>query len=762
MKRPAYALGVLVFLLFLFALPSPTVHASEAWILNIPIRGNANQETGMVRATLTLSAAPAGAQLVVNGVATLNLGDTTTVGGDSVTFEALTGNDVRITYVPLSNFGADFCAGGSAGEKNVPMRFVGAQDVTDYRMSTYIVAAPMAECSQVSKHTGDMPASLVPNDDGVAPALDAVFKGRNPFDVVLVLDKSGSMADFPPGAVAGAKKNEILQSAVQGFVGQWELLDAPTGSGEYSKDRIGVVFFDSTAHPQTLAGADPPANFFLQRGAGSPQPWDAVISTVSSLVPGSSTSIGAGINEAMSHWKADPKNDLNLVVVTDGMQNTAPLIAPTGSGFLGLTPVAGLPQELRTRFIPIQTIGFGTPAQVDEDLMRNISLETSGMSYQAISATTMFDVFGMTLVAILKGNTASMATRQRGTFTGAGPSAAVPVMVDRSPQRVVFSVQWPPPARNALDLDVYPPGAVSPASPTSSKKIAQSALQAFDLDRGFEAGKWTVRVKRATKDAEPLPYALNVFFLEKHLDYQFSLDNLHGVTGDTLGIRVLVDWDGKPLTGLPKGAIRVRVQRQSAGLGTVLHEARRRTPSGNTTTPAGDILTPLDAKIASFKGESLLERITPRDVAVIPLEAEGKGVYAAKFADTSIPGTYGFEALLDWDTERTGAVHREERLEEDLKLRADPKRTEVKTAASGDVVTISVTPRDRFGNYFGPGYASQIRARVRSGGKLRSETPVDKDQIGTYVFTIGGVRPGAMPDVMITVDGVAVAGGDTR
>lgn len=35
---------------------------------------------------------------------------------------------------------------------------------------------------------------------------------------------------------------------------------------------------------------------------------------------------------------------------------------------------------------------------------------SSGQSSRAISSTTMFDVFGMTLVAILKGNTASMAT----------------------------------------------------------------------------------------------------------------------------------------------------------------------------------------------------------------------------------------------------------------------------------------------------------------------------------------------------------------
>ncbi|HEX3578461.1 MAG TPA: vWA domain-containing protein, partial [Thermoanaerobaculia bacterium] len=667
MKRAFSVLIVFASLL----LPS-WASASEAWILNIPIRGNPNQETGMVRINLELSAAPAGSQLVV-GSTTLNLGDTLSVAGDSVTYEALTGNNVRITYVPNSNFGADFCAGAGAVEKNILMRFAGAQDVTAYRMSTYIVAAPNSECSQASKHTGDTPASLIPNDDGVAPALTATYKGRNTFDVALVLDKSGSMNDLPPGAQVGPKKIDILKSAVQNFVGQWEILDAPPGGGaEYSGDRMGLVFFDSTAQPQTLVGADPPANFFLQRGGANA--WDAIISNANSLVPGSSTSIGAGINEGMSQWKADPKNDLNVVVITDGMQNTAPLIAPTGTGFLGLAPVAGLPQELRKRFVPIQTIAFGTPAQVDDTLMRNMSLETSGISYQAISANTMFDVFGMTLVAILKGNTASMATRVTDTLTGAGPSAAVPVTVDRSPQRVVFTVQWAPPSRQMLDLDVYPPGAIVPAIPTSAKKTPQASIQAFDMAQGFSSGAWSVRVKRDLKSAEAVPYLLSVMFLEKHLDYQFSLDNLHAVTGDTLGIKVLVDWDGKPLAGLPSGAIKVRVQRQPDGMGNILHASSVKTPSGNTVTPTGDIQTPYDYKIAAI-GQSLIDNTTPKDVAVIPLTDLGKGTYSATFPNTLVPGTYVFEAVLDWDISLTGHVMRQERLEEDVKPRADAAAT---------------------------------------------------------------------------------------
>ncbi|HEX9460214.1 MAG TPA: hypothetical protein VGA84_13765, partial [Thermoanaerobaculia bacterium] len=262
MKRTTVVLVAL--LCAVFVLQSVPASASESFTLDIPIRGNPQQETGEVRITLTLNAAPAGSQLVVNGNITLNLGDTKPNGTDSVTYETAGGNDVRITYKPLSNFGADFCNAPFAVEKQIPMRFVGAQDVTDFRITSYIVASPTVECSAVSKHTGDTPANLILVGDGVAPALIATNKGRHPFDVGIVLDKSGSMNDLPPGAASGATKVQILKSAITNFVAQWQQADQPTADGaEWSHDRLGDVFFDSTATAQTLAGADPPTNVWL-------------------------------------------------------------------------------------------------------------------------------------------------------------------------------------------------------------------------------------------------------------------------------------------------------------------------------------------------------------------------------------------------------------------------------------------------------------------------------------------------------------------
>jgi hypothetical protein len=69
--------------------------------------------------------------------------------------------------------------------------------------------------------------------------------------------------------------------------------------------------------------------------------------------------------------------------------------------------------------------------------------------------------------------------------------------------------------------------------------------------------------------------------------------------------------------------------------------------------------------------------------------------------------------------------------------------------------TIAVTPRDKAGNFLGPGYASLVHAKLRGDGRLTG--PVDRDQSGTYVFTATGLPNNRAPDVAITVDGIEVS-----
>jgi hypothetical protein len=695
--------------------------ASESFVLQIPKRNVTNQEIGEVRINLGLDLPPAGAQLVIGGTTTLNLGDTTSVAGDEVTFAEGAGNSVNITYRPLSNFGAEFCAGENTVEKNVPIRFSGTQDVATFRLSTYVVAAPQQDaCAKVSRRTGELPAIVIPEPDAETQPLDAIFRGRHELDVILVLDKSGSMVELPPGASTGPTKAELLRSALTTFVAQWKELDAPFEGGfEFPGDRIGIVFFDSTASPQTITGGDPPQSFFVQRSlaAASPHPWDEVVETIDTLVPGSTTALGRGINSAMEQWQADADNDLTLVVVTDGKQNVAPLIAAGASGLLELQPdEVPLPAALADRYVPIQTIGFGTPAAVDETLLTGISAETAGLSLLAVDSETIFEAFAFTLVGLLKGNTASLASRFRGATTGEHA-----VIVDRSAQRVVFSLQWAPPDEDMLALEIFRPGSNVPAVPSSSTLTKQAVLHSFDTSDG-DVGEWRMRVTRRGSATMEVPYTLNTFFSERHLDYRLSFDTVRTLTGHGIRLRASVAYDGKPLKGLPPNAIRVTVRRPSEGLGTILHNAKF--PAGDSSS--SDPQSPYQQKTARVVDAAVLARILPRnDVTTIPFVEEKDGTYSATFADTSVPGAYAFEVVLEWDDKRTGRLHREERLERHVMASVDAARSEVTRRG----MQVTITPRDRFGNYLGPGYATFIRV---NGASVDS---VDKDQTGTYVLT---------------------------
>ena len=706
--------------------------ASESFLLQIPKRNVFNQEIGEVRINLGLDLPAEGAQLVINDATTISLGETQTIAGDEVSFAQGPGNSVDITYRPLSNFGADFCDGVNAVEKNIPIRFSGTQDVVTFRLSTYIVAAPLSACTKASRRTGELPANIIPQPDNVAGPLDAIFRGRHELDVVLVLDRSGSMNEKPPGATTGPSKAELLRSALTTFVAQWKELDRPfEGSGEWPGDRIGVVFFNTNASSQTITGGDPPQGFFVQRGPDGPvHPWDQVSAKIDTLTASLNTAIGKGINAAMEQWQADPNNDLALVVVTDGKQNVSPLIATGANGLLELSPGAvAMPVVLAQRFVPVQTIGFGTPAAVDATLLQALSEETAGGSFIAVDSETIFDAFAFTLVGLLKGNTVSLASRIRGSSSGEHE-----VIVDHSVKRIVFSLQWAPPDQDALALEIFRPGSSVPATPSSTTITKQAVLHAFDTTNN-DLGKWRMRVKRGNAIVHEVPYTLNTFFSEGNLDYRLSFDTRLTRTGDPIKLRASVAYDGKRLPDLPANAFRVTVRRPAEGLGTILHNTRSFTA---VTSVEPESL--YEQKVFATVDASVLSRIVPSDAAAtLQFSAEPNGTYVATFNDTSVPGVYAFNVVLDWNHSLTGRLYREERVERNVAVKVNPDRSGVTVKGPRAIVT----PRDRFGNYLGPGFASSFTVNGLA------VTADDPEQTGAYTVTVA-------PGDAIGVDGVTL------
>ena len=154
-------------------------------------------------------------------------------------------------------------------------------------------------------------------------------------DVMLVLDRSGSMAS--PGTSGDFKINEATKAASL-FV---QLVRASTGN------RVGMVSFATAASSPVdfaLANVTPASKDTLV----GPAPYTSGL--IGALVPTGGTSIGGGLNAAYAQLGVSNGNPRNILLLTDGMQNSPPMANPTDSSPAGVI---------------IHAIGFGTPADLD-------------------------------------------------------------------------------------------------------------------------------------------------------------------------------------------------------------------------------------------------------------------------------------------------------------------------------------------------------------------------------------------------------------
>lgn len=734
-----------------------------------------NRPVGRVKLTLELAAAPtAGVTSVsIGGGAAVPMpaaGTTpgTTASGDFFTFGKGTGNSVVIDYNALSSFAApsnlcvlkagsicDVNGDGTAneicdGSQVRSISFVGPA-VSAYRLNAYTSASDFT-CGSAFKR---VESAAAPDPFAATITLvGATNKGRHPLDVILVLDRSGSMDGQPPLAPpASPSKWEILRDSITSLVNRWLILDAPLAGAEWSGDRINMVLFETTASNAT-------SPIFELRAD-----WADVIAGLP-LTTGNMTALGPGINLGTSNWTTDMgvKNDPVMVIMTDGMQNQDPEVTPD----FKLSPNLMDPAVALTSYgMPMHTIAFGTPATTEHELLDGIAQQTAGLSRISADDFGTSDDFADALVDALKGNTISLAHRERGTLAGTvGP--LVPVVVDQSVKRAVFSLEWRAPFTNALELQVFPPGMTpSPtslgATPTSRLDAAHSTVVGFDIGP-HPIGTWQIRVARRQTTADGgrgnVPFNLSIHLVDSRLSYTTAFADIRQGTGDRMDVRAEIAYDGLPLTDLPANAVTVRIYRPGESIGNILHDTQ--VPDDVLNGPSGptgpDPTTPYQRKVNHLtENGELVEQVMPVSAATISLTETADGVYTGSFADTSEAGVYTFDVVLDWTTAQTGRVHRAERLQRDVPVKPNEESTQIQATDIGDGVwQVRVTPRDRFGNYVGPGHGHFVTGTLQGPGTLASGEPADRNQTGDYVFTISDVPAGVTPDLTVKYDGVSV------
>jgi hypothetical protein len=757
---------------------APAASQAQTFTLTVPLRSDGDPltndvpDTARVRVVFESAAIGPGPQVSIDGgtgiapattcvanPATCNAVGTFGPGGGDVAFVRWTSNTrLEVALQFNTDFSGSLCASQRTGNRALS---VGLTNVTatGYRMASYTVpelvtvANPAPKCDVAFRRVNSNRAFL-----GVVGGVSNL--GRLPLDVVLVLDKSGSMGWDIPGA-PGVKRFARLEAAVGQFMGLWEQAVAAGVEGS-DDDRVGLVFFDGTAQDGLLDGG----SIFRKRS----QSWDDVdegdvvsahlLPPAPEVTPGGSTSLGGGIDRAKVRWDAlaaSGPNDPTFVVFTDGEQNTPPCVLAAGEADASpctttmAPPLQVLGTPLRNYSVPILTIGLGANAGPFAELLDQISHETAGQSKIAANGVALDLGFADQLVGALKGNTISLMGRRVETLPQAG-GTPLSVRADGSVKRIVFVLGWEGMrSPRAVALEIRDPNGTL-VTPVVTSGGPSYFVASVDVPSSGPLGQWQAQVVRTPATDGTIRYHLSGYAVEGRLDYRLTVPSVAVGTDEPVVVRAEVAYDGQPLDGLPADALRVVVERPGENLGTILSLTEG---AGTAQTEGGQSQSPVGAKIDKLANDDkLLERIAPGALPnVLAMTPLGKGVYEAAFDQTVVGGQYRFRVDMNWDDPRTSRILRAELLERQVPVLPTEAATDVQVTQPPDSTTaqILITPKDRFGNFVGPGYAGLFKVQVAA--PASAGVVADPSLNGTYVIPISGLTAGADPRVTITYRG---------
>ncbi len=554
----------------------------------------------------------------------------------------------------------------------------------------------------------------------VKAALNNPPPAPGPVDVVIVFDKSGSMASAAPPL--GHTKLQEAQDAASLFVSL-----VREGSG----DKLGLVTFSSgvgLVSPLALAAAAKPALV-------GPAPFTTGV--VGAIVPSGSTSIGAGI--AAAQLLIGSGADRAVLLLTDGLQNTAPMISDV-EPFLGTTKV--------------NVIGFGSDADIDGPLLNQVARSHRGHFTRAVDGRSLKKFFGLSFGNIFESGALMDPDHLLRAAQSVSPPHKFRVCGE---ERITVILGWDDPA-TPLDAHILTPS----GKPISTRKLQPVrgrtwAFWRIPLPHLTERdGEWSFTVDRVPTGGEfpPPPTDVHYFFLVvcaggPKLVPLTPRKRLY--TGDVVDPLVALHYANGTVP--PNAQIRLSIESPTVALGHLAQQAGLRNPT-NGADPVSGFRATLQA-IAGHNGGVLPVHPSTSTVPLFDDAAhndgamEPDGIFNNPLKDlTRVEGTYQFRAVATYGDGCTAT--REALWSLHVEPGIDPGHThttvvDVTGGAGGNSGTLVIVPADTYGNPLGPGRGDRFQVTPLPGVVLDGGVKDNGD--GSYRIPISwgsGKEPGVV------------------
>ena len=647
--------------------------------------------------------------------------------------------------------------------------------------------------------TDPLPTVLIA--DGVTQATNQCFTHRKPVDALLVLDKSGSMASSTTGSDP-EPKIQALQEAVHDFVTAWDDTRRFVDASAPPNDQIGAVLFDSTAVPWTDGGLSSGLNTFAGADTkilSNVNPATCTATSCGQLVPGTSTSIGAGLLQADGDFVpvASDGNRHVMLLMSDGIQNFDPIVrafdpgAPTNCTPATPTAVATytsgncaaatvLPHESSSAY-QIHAVTVGTGVAVSAAINQAIAQASGGFYINTEDNANELKPFFLELLQnVLKFNSYDTIRM----ISKSGATAVLPfstsTVVSTTSQNIEFSVMWPA-GHGVLRLTVSPPGGAQPIVKESATGFLSIALQ-LPLAPPFDpTGNWGILVEavRATDSATTGgsgPFPFDVYMMADDGAIRSDLSVVPGdyKTGDNIRLRAKLTKLGSPILGLGSHSgdkIEAELIKPGESVGDILSDS---TASSAPTGP--DPQSPAEAKLANTLKENPAALTHAADTVQLyddgkaehGDDVKGDGIYSALYPAV-LSGHYNFLFSIESADPNSVRFTRQQLRTAFVRAVPDAKNTVLQSSIvqieKRNGFRITMTPRVKPGpnctlknpkcGRMGPGWANYFWFTTPGQTPVKAKDNLD----GTYTVTIPftGSTP---PPVKVHFENVVAMIGD--
>jgi hypothetical protein len=551
-------------------------------------------------------------------------------------------------------------------------------------------------------------------------------------DVMLVFDRSGSMS-LDDGT--GRTKIDAARDAVSLFV---HLVRRGVGN------RLGLVSFSTTASAPVDFDIAPETDA-TQATLIGPPPFSS--GKVGALAPGGATSIGEGLDAARLQFPGPGANPRAILLMTDGLQNTPRMISDV-QGALGE--------------ISVHAIGFGPESSIDGALLSDLAASHTGLYTRAQGALSLLKFYAHAFGNIFEAGVLFDPEYDIGDGQRTGTPVTFQVCGE---EKITITVGWDR-ADSFLLIQVTTPGGAdilqgSPGVESASGRTW--TYMRFDLPYGGERdGTWTVVVFRPGQGEFPPPppamrYFINVIPTGGPRLYHVP-DGRTYYTGDPINPLVAIRYANGSWPDVQDAAM--TLTRPDASIGNILAKAGL----GPPMTQDADTIPAIQATLLALEKASGKPVVQYVDTNISLSSGsddtnglfESSGVYGKSMKDElTVEGNYTFHAKVTYGTGCTAT--REVLWTVHVGVGIDGGNTVVTTQPGGTgpdgnpITHVTATPKDRYGNYLGPGRGGDFVPTGQPGTTVTG--PVTDNGDGSYTVDISNDPSAGNPGIVITQPG---------